>query len=312
MNIVSHIASPIVFAQSANVYRSHNRKPSFFNWKHLLLIGLFGGLPDMLSPHFDFGSRYNSFTHSIWFLLIALFVAFILAWQLPMIKKLILFCCFAVIFHLVCDMISGGINIFAPFGEMLIGRNYVLTRYWIPLDITAILFLSVPFLYNRWPIRTRSFALVLGLAVAMCGAGLAFSNLDTETFFFKRIPVSKIDRPQLEKAVQVLDTLFKKWETGTFEPLSNEFSADRREVLTAKWQESFFNRVRSDLGSFQGICFAEAITARFYFPRIHIYRFKESFSQIPHQSEIDIGLNSNGKVSHFIWRDKFSSRLMDY
>ncbi len=51
MNIVSHIVYPIVSAQSANVYRAHKQKTSFFNWKHLLLIGLCGGLPDILSPN---------------------------------------------------------------------------------------------------------------------------------------------------------------------------------------------------------------------------------------------------------------------
>jgi hypothetical protein len=76
MNIVSHVLYPMAFAQSADAYRSHNGKAAFFNWKNLLLIGLFGGLPDIITPHINLESRHDSFSHSIWFLLAALFVSF--------------------------------------------------------------------------------------------------------------------------------------------------------------------------------------------------------------------------------------------
>jgi membrane-bound metal-dependent hydrolase YbcI (DUF457 family) len=313
MNIVSHIVYPVVFAQSANCYRAHNRQTPIFNWKQLLLIGLSGGLSDILSPHTDFNARYNSLTHSIWFLLAALLIAFALAWKFQRFRTLIYSCLFAIFFHLFCDMISGGLGLFVPLSSRIFGSNYILTRYWVPFDITAILFLSVSLIYNLLPARARSLALIAGLALAICGSGLAFSGLDTETFFLKKIPVLKIDSVQLQDAQRVVDTLFEKWQSGDFELLSNEFSEDNRKALTPEWQEASFKSIRSAYGDYRGVTFVEAITARFYFPRNILYRFKGSFSQMPLQPEIDIGFDSKGKVSHFIfWNREYSSRLMNY
>ena len=153
MNVISHIVYPVVFAQSANIYGIHKRNTRFFHWKYLLLIGLCGGLPDILSPHLALGARYNSFTHSLWFLLVTLVSAFFLARKFQKYKTVIYFCWFAVLFHLLCDMVAGGINLLAPFGEMIIGRHYLPFDLWIPLDIAGVLFLIIPPLYNRCPVR---------------------------------------------------------------------------------------------------------------------------------------------------------------
>jgi hypothetical protein len=311
MNIVSHVLYPVVFAQSANGYAIHNRKPILFNWKHLLLIGLSGGLPDILRPHIYFESRYSSFTHSVWFLLTALFVSLIFAWRFKRFRTLIWFCFFALSLHLICDAISGGINIFAPFGKMMIGGNYVRTRYWISLDVTALLFFALSCLYNRYRTCARSFVLVSGLAICICGTGLAFSMLDTETVFLKKIPASEMKLVQLEKA-QCVHALFEKWQAGTFEPLSSEFTEEMRRALTPQFQESFFRRITSAFGDYQGISFAEMITARFGYPHYLIYRFKASFSRTLQPLEIRIYFDTNGKISGLSWSDKFSDRIMDY
>jgi hypothetical protein len=283
----------------------------FFNWKHLLIIGLSGGLPDILSPHLNLGSRYNSFTHSLWFLLAAVSVSFILAWRFKIFKALIYFCLFALLFHLLCDMISGGINLFAPSGEMIVKGNYVSTRYWIPLDVTALLFFSLSCLYGKWHARAPSIVLVLGVIVGICGAGLAFSKLDSETFFLKHIPVSEMSLVQLQKA-QLVHALFEKWQAGTFEPLSNEFTEEMRTAMTPQFQESFFRRATSTFGDYQGISFAEIVTARFNYPHVLLYRFKASFSRALQQPEIRISFDTSGRISSFSWSEKFSDRLMDY
>jgi hypothetical protein len=145
MTIVSHIIYPIVAAQSANIYRVHSGKPSLFNWKQLLIIGLCGGLPDILSPHVRLADRYESFAHSLWFFLVAIFLSAMLSIKLHKYQKLICFCLGAITLHLVGDMIAGGINIFAPFGVMIIGKYYILPRYWISLDLIGILFLLAIF-----------------------------------------------------------------------------------------------------------------------------------------------------------------------
>jgi hypothetical protein len=309
MNIVSHILYPIAFAQSADAYRTYNRKAAFFNWKHLLLIGLSGGLPDILYPHLHLGSRYHSFTHSLWFLLAALSISFMLAWRFKFHRALIYFCLFALLFHLLCDMIAGGINIFAPSGKMIIARNYIPARYWIPLDVTALLFFCLFCLYSKCRARVRSIFLISGLVVGIGGAGLAFSKLDSETFFLKRISASQMSLVQLEKAQRVY-ALFEKWQAGTFEHLSNEYTEEIRRAMTPEFQESFFRKATRSFGDYQGIAFAEMVTARFNYPHILIYRFKASFSRTLQQPEIRISFDTNGKISSFSWSDKFNDRLM--
>lgn len=61
MNIVAHMIFPVASAQLVNICRVHVGKPRVFNWKHLLIIGVCGGLPDILSPHTGLTAGYNSF-----------------------------------------------------------------------------------------------------------------------------------------------------------------------------------------------------------------------------------------------------------
>lgn len=312
MNIVSHVLYPMAFARSADAYRLHNRKAAFFNWKYLLLIGLFGGLPDILTPHINLESRYDSFSHSIWFLLAALSVCLVLAGRFNKLRALIFFCFFAVSFHVFCDMFSGGINLFAPSGKMIVGRYYIRTRYWVPLDVTGIMFFPFSCLYIKYRAPARSLVIILGLIVGLCGAGLAFSRLDTETFFLKRIPTSKMNMMQSEEARQAANDLFEKWQAGTFESLSDEFTQGMRNTMTFQWQESRYTQIRSMFGDYRGISFAETVTARFNYPHFLLYRFRGSFSRMPQQPEIGIYFDESGKISGFRWSDKFTERIMDY
>lgn len=217
MNVISHVVYPVVFAQSANVYRTRKERPSLFNWKQLLLIGLCGGLPDILSPHLALGARYNSFTHSLWFLLGTLLPAFFLARKFQKYKTLIYFCWFAVLFRLFCDMIAKGINLLAPFGEMIVGRHYLPFNLWVPLDIAGILILVIPPLYNRCPPRARYLVLAAGLSVAIGVSWIVYSLMESETLLIRRIPASEIDSVQPGGSLQILNTLFEKWQSGRFE-----------------------------------------------------------------------------------------------
>jgi hypothetical protein len=155
MNIVSHIIYPIMTAQAANVYGVHCRKPSLFNWKHLLIIGLCGGLPDIVSPHFRLAARYKSLSHSLWFLVLALIISGALSAIFRKHKTLICFCFGAAALHLAGDMIAGGINLYAPFGRKIVGKYYIPSRYWILLDLIGILFLLMLSLYHAWMRKER-------------------------------------------------------------------------------------------------------------------------------------------------------------
>ena len=311
MNVISHIVYPVVIAQSANIYRTHKEKPSLFHWKQLLLIGLCGGLPDILSPHLALGSRYNSYTHSLWFLLAGLVIAVVLARKFKRYRKLIYVCWFAVLFHLFCDMIAGGINLLAPFGEMIVGRHYLPFNLWIPLDIAGVLILFIPPIYNKVPARARSLVLVSGLAVAIGTPLVVFSLINSEIFLLKRISASEVDPVQLESTYQVINTLFEKWQAGVFEPLSDTFTEEMKEAMNPQMQKSNHESTLEVFGDYQGIEFAEAVTARFFLSRDTLYRFRIKFSKMEHPSEIGLVINSNGKISGVRMRREYISKVLD-
>ncbi len=311
MNVISHIVYPVVFAQSVNVYRTHKAKSSLFHWKQLLLIGLCGGLPDILHPHLALGARYNSFTHSLWFLLVALIAAFFLAWKFKSYKRLIYVCWFAVLFHLFCDMIAGGINLLAPFGEMTVGRHYIPFNLWVPLDIVGVLILFIPPLYNRAPARARALVLVSGLAVAISVPWMAFSFIKSETFLIKRMSASDLDPERLDNTRQVLNTLFDNWRAGVFEPLPDAFTEKMRAAMQPHEQKSYYNEILSVFGDYRGFEFAEAVTVRFNLSRDILFRFRVQFSKMKQPSEVSLVVNSNGRISGMRLRREYESKVLD-
>ena len=310
MNIVAHVLFPIASARFANVYRSCRDKPRPFNWKHLLIIGLCGGIPDFLSPHLGLADRYNSFTHSISFLFLGLLIAILLSLKFPSWRVLFFCGYFAAALHLFCDAIAGGINLYAPFGRMIVGRYYVAGRYWIALDVTAILFCLAPLLFNRSFIRGRAIALLCGYALALLGSVAALRTLDTEKILLEHITAVEVDSVQMERAEFAWNFLYDKWKSGVFETISDNFNEDMRKALSPRSQEELFKQLDNSYGRCQGIKFVEAITARFGFPRIRAYRFKGAFSRTTQEPEIDIFFDSKGKVSGLNFRSGFSKSLL--
>jgi hypothetical protein len=310
MNVISHIAYPVLFAQSANIFRIQKQKPFFFRGWHLLVIGICGGLPDILSPHLGLEERYSSFSHSTFFLLLAAIAASILLRIFPGHKRLIFVCACAVAFHLLCDMIAGGINLLGPFGRLVVGKHYLPFRYWIPLDVAGILFLFVTLSFNKRSGRARSLILVIGCALAFCGAVIASATFDFEAFLTTKLPASSVDSTQLEEARRVWDDLMTGWQAGTFERLPDRFTDKMRESLTPRLQRQFFEQLQSAYGDYAGMAFVEAIAARFYFPRMIVYRFKGTFVKTPHQPEIGIWFDHAGKVSALAFRDNWRNKIL--
>jgi membrane-bound metal-dependent hydrolase YbcI (DUF457 family) len=310
MNVISHVVYPALLAQSANIYHIRNHKAPIFKAKHLLLIGLCGGLPDILSPHLGLEDRYQSFSHSIWFLLLMLAATWILAWRFPKHAKLMVVCFFATAFHLLCDMMAGGINLYGPFGRQILGSYYISFHYWIPLDISGILLLLVSILYARVPARARPIALVSGLIIAGVGTGIAFTSFDMESVLTKKIPAAKITPARLEQALHPWNSLIKKWDSGVFEELSNEFAVNLREGFTPQAQKEFYAQMKSEYGDFRGLKLVEVKAARFYFPRISVYRFIGAFSKTEMHPEISILFDGQGKVTGLIFREKWKDKIL--
>jgi hypothetical protein len=310
MDIISHVVYPVLAAQSVNIFHNLKHKESLFKWKPLLLIGICGGLPDLISPHTSLEARYNSVSHNIWFLLVLAIISALLALKIPKHRTLICFCFFAAVFHLLCDLFAGGINLYGPFGMKVIGRHYLPFQYWIPFDLTGILFLFIPFLYHKSPVRARIVVLTSGCVLAVCGALLIFSGFESEWFFLKKIPASKINMAQLKQAQRAWNDLMVKGQDGAFEPLSSEFTDGMRQGLAPQSQKQFFQQMRSSWGDYRGITFVEAKTGRFYYPRMIVYRFKGTFSKTIQPSSIGIVFDHNGKISGILLRDKWNDKLL--
>jgi len=130
MNTITHALLPVIATSMGN------KKPYWCRNK-LLLLALFGALPDIINPHITLVARLTSWSHGLPAFLAVTVLLTILTFikQVPLDRKLALWLGSAYLFHLCCDMISGGIAWLYPFKHGTIGDYYISPMLWIPLDI---------------------------------------------------------------------------------------------------------------------------------------------------------------------------------
>jgi len=127
------------------------------------------------------------------------------------------------------------------------------------------------------------------------------------SLLFSKIPPSEVKAEYVEQARQTVDSLYAKWQNGTFEPVGDEFTPEMQKGLSPQLQKQSFEQIRSMFGDFQGMTFVETLTARFFIPRGTVYRFKGTYSRTPEQPEIRVVFDSHGKISGLWlkpWRDE--------
>jgi hypothetical protein len=153
--------------------------------------------------------------------------------------------------------------------------------------------------------------LKLRFYVAMCFVitiSLAFEGTArASSWLFTKIPQSEVNAGYVEKSIQVMDSLYAKWQNGTFETVGDEFTPEMQKGLTPELQKQSFEQISSTFGEFRGMTFVEALTARFLIPRGNVYRFRATYSQSSEQPEIRVVFDSNGKISGLWlkpWRDE--------
>jgi membrane-bound metal-dependent hydrolase YbcI (DUF457 family) len=134
MRVVTHFTLPIILAGFLNLWSLFKNRKLLIKIHFLLLIGICGALPDILSPHLSLQARYSSWSHNLWFIIASVFLGFIILRRLPdRFHPVVYLGCLGIILHILCDMISGGINWFNPYGEP-VGKYYVHWRLWRILD----------------------------------------------------------------------------------------------------------------------------------------------------------------------------------
>lgn len=141
MMIGTHTLLPVVGCLLANRIATSAGRARMFSGKSLCVVGAFGFLPDLLSPHLSLESRQTSWSHTVWFL-IGITMLLPLARFIPEKASripLAVACWLACALHLAADAVSGGIAWLHPWRSDVIGHYWIEPQYWIWYDAGFIL-----------------------------------------------------------------------------------------------------------------------------------------------------------------------------
>jgi hypothetical protein len=113
MYVGTHVCLPVITVVSIDIIRVLRGKEGLLtNWQ-LFFIGVAGFLPDLLWPHLSRTGRLNSWTHTLWFLIVLLPLVLLFS-RLIMKHKFLKFSLFfwlAAVSHVILDIISGGVRL---------------------------------------------------------------------------------------------------------------------------------------------------------------------------------------------------------
>ena len=101
--------------------------------RSLWVVGVFGVLPDLFSPHLSLAARYASGSHSIVFLVGVIVLAAAAGSFFENGRRLMVavVCWCAVVLHLAADALSGGIVPGYPVPFEVLGGAYIPFRFWV-------------------------------------------------------------------------------------------------------------------------------------------------------------------------------------
>ncbi|MEK7953943.1 metal-dependent hydrolase [Luteolibacter soli] len=170
MLIGTHTLLPVCLGLAAeNFSLAKGRGYVFPPWSYFA-IGFFGALPDLCTPHISLESRYESWSHTLWFLAAVALVAGMVTsfFQKEGRRKLTLACWLASLLHLIGDAVAGGIAWKKPWGPDIIGKFYIPPADWLWYDIGFVLLTWILF-------RLRPHAEARGM-----GASAAESSAETQ------------------------------------------------------------------------------------------------------------------------------------
>ncbi len=107
----------------------------FPDWT-LPVVALFGVLPDLCSPHISLEDRYESWSHTLLFLVLLFPVCAGMTWWFPKGTRVRVAVVgwVATALHLAADAVSGGIPWLQPWSEMPIGDYHIRPDDWLFFD----------------------------------------------------------------------------------------------------------------------------------------------------------------------------------
>jgi hypothetical protein len=159
MLIGTHTLLPVCLGLAIENASLAKGKGHFFPEWALPVIGLFGALPDLCTPHISLEARWTSWSHNIWFLLGLLPVCAAVACYFPKGTRwrVALACWLASTLHVAADALSGGIAWLYPWRPDAIGDYYIPATQWI--------FWEIGFVFLTWVlVRLRPHSEAHGMA----------------------------------------------------------------------------------------------------------------------------------------------------
>lgn len=129
---------------------------SFLPRRSLWLVGFYGLLPDILTPHLSLEARHASWSHSLLFLFLLGVVTAAIASRLHGKQRwrIAAVCWVSTALHLAADAISGGISWFHPWSKAVLGSYLIRPEHWMWFDagfvlLTWLLIRVVPIRISR-------------------------------------------------------------------------------------------------------------------------------------------------------------------
>lgn len=149
MNTVTHALAPVILA---HVVLSRSKRLGAWS---LVAIGVAGALPDLLTPHMTLESRMISWSHGLpsWAAFTGILFVISLLSKQRISNRMAGIMSLSYLLHLVCDAVSGGINVLYPVKNLIWGAYWVSPMLWIPLDILCLL--TCYYLFRFRPLWAR-------------------------------------------------------------------------------------------------------------------------------------------------------------
>jgi hypothetical protein len=159
MLIGTHTLLPVCLGLAIENVSLAKGKGHFFPEWTLPVIGVFGALPDLCTPHISLEARFSSWSHTMWYLAALIPVCTMVITFFPPGRRgrIAIACWLAAAIHLATDAAAGGINWLYPWRQVVIGDYHIPATQWLWWDMG--------FVFLTWfLIRLRPHAEARGMA----------------------------------------------------------------------------------------------------------------------------------------------------
>ena len=135
MNTVTHALMPVGLSKLG---LGEAWRPKRWEW---LALAVAGAAPDLINPHIYLEDRMTSLSHGVpaWLAFSMALVVGTYVTELRLKRRLAVLMSFAYLLHIICDAISGGVNLLYPYGDLIWGDYWIGLVWWIPIDTVLLL-----------------------------------------------------------------------------------------------------------------------------------------------------------------------------